>query len=89
MFCSSCKFQQHGFYSGNTRGVLTYREGKVIRLREWAEAEGESLEGAYFYSDSINDLPLLEQVAHPHVVNPDPLLREQAEAKGWPQLSWV
>ncbi|HBM06852.1 MAG TPA: HAD-IB family hydrolase, partial [Pseudomonas sp.] len=45
--------------------------------------------GAYFYSDSINDLPLLEQVAHPHVVNPDPLLREQAEAKGWPQLSWA
>ncbi len=80
--------EQHGFYSGNTRGVLTYREGKVTRLREWAEAQGESLEGASFYSDSINDLPLLEQVAHPFVVNPDPLLREQAEAKGWPQLAW-
>lgn len=80
--------EQHGFYSGNTLGVLTYREGKVRRLREWAEAVGESLDGAHFYSDSINDLPLLEQVAHPHVVNPDPLLREQAEVRGWPQLSW-
>ena len=80
--------EQHGFYSGNTRGVLTYREGKVTRLREWAEAAGESLDGAHFYSDSINDLPLLEQVAHPHVVNPDPLLREQAEARGWPVLAW-
>jgi HAD superfamily hydrolase (TIGR01490 family) len=80
--------EQHGFYSGNTRGVLTYREGKVARLREWADAAGESLDGAHFYSDSINDLPLLEQVAHPYVVNPDPLLREQAEARGWPQLTW-
>lgn len=80
--------EQHGFYSGNTRGVLTYREGKVARLQDWAEAQGESLDGAYFYSDSINDLPLLEQVAHPYVVNPDPLLREQAEARGWPQLTW-
>lgn len=80
--------EQHGFYSGNTEGVLTYREGKATRLREWAEAEEESLEGAYFYSDSINDLPLLEQVAHPYVVNPDPLLRERADAKNWPQLTW-
>lgn len=81
--------EQHGFYSGHTRGALSYREGKVVRLREWAEAEGESLEGAHFYSDSINDLPLLEQVTHPHAVNPDPLLQEHAEAKGWPRLKWA
>lgn len=80
--------EQHGFYSGNTQGVLSYREGKVTRLQEWAEAEGESLDGAHFYSDSINDLPLLEQVTHAHVVNPDPLLRQQAEARGWPLLAW-
>ncbi len=80
--------EQHGFYSGNTRGVLTYREGKVTRLREWAEAAGESLDGAHFYSDSINDLPLLEQVAHPQVVNPDPLLREQAGIRSWPIHQW-
>ncbi len=80
--------EQHGFYSGNTRGVLTYREGKVTRLREWAEAAGESSDGAHFYSDSINDLPLLEQVAHPHVVNPDPVLREQAGIRSWPIHQW-
>jgi HAD superfamily hydrolase (TIGR01490 family) len=81
--------EQHGFYSGQTCGVLSYREGKVVRLHEWAEPEGESLEGAHFYSDSINDLPLLEQVTHPHVVNPDPLLRAHAEAQGWPRLTWA
>lgn len=81
--------EQHGFYNGHTRGVLSYREGKVVRLREWAEAEGESLDGAHFYSDSINDLPLLEQVTHPYVVNPDPLLQAHAEAKGWPRLTWA
>jgi HAD superfamily hydrolase (TIGR01490 family) len=80
--------EQHGFYSGSTRDVLTYREGKVTRLQEWAAQHSESLDGAHFYSDSINDLPLLEQVAHPHVVNPDPLLCEQAETRGWPQLAW-
>ncbi|NKQ09444.1 HAD family hydrolase [Pseudomonas sp. SST3] len=81
--------EQYGFYNGRTLGVLSYREGKVTRLRQWATEHGESLEGVHFYSDSINDLPLLEQVAYPHVVNPDPLLREQAGAKGWPQLSWT
>ena len=42
------------------------------------------LEGAYFYSDSRNDLPLLLKVDHPQVVNPDPVLREHAEKAGWP-----
>ncbi|MGH8355659.1 MAG: HAD family hydrolase, partial [Pseudomonas sp.] len=64
---------QRGFYSGRTQGVLTYREGKVTRLRAWAESQGESLAGASFYSDSRNDLALLQLVAHPHAVNPDPV----------------
>ncbi|MDU9413979.1 HAD family hydrolase [Pseudomonas sp. zfem005] len=80
--------EQHGHYSGNTRGVLTYREGKVTRLHAWLEAEGESLDGAYFYSDSRNDLPLLKLVSNPRVVNPDPALREHAEQAGWPILDW-
>ncbi|MCZ3030545.1 HAD-IB family phosphatase, partial [Acinetobacter baumannii] len=57
----------HGVYSGKTVGVLTYREGKITRLLEWFKQEGESLEGAYFYSDSRNDLPLLLKVDHPQV----------------------
>jgi hypothetical protein len=62
--------QQHGGYSGRTLGVLTYREGKVSRLLEWLQQHNESLDGAYFYSDSRNDLPLLEKVSKPHAVNP-------------------
>lgn len=80
--------QQDDCYSGRTQGVLTYREGKVTRLLEWLERHGESLEGAYFYSDSRNDLPLLQLVSQPHVVNPDPVLRRHAEQAGWPVLSW-
>lgn len=79
----------HGVYSGRTVGVLTYREGKITRLLEWLKQEGETLEGAYFYSDSRNDLPLLLKVDHPNVVNPDPVLREHAEKAGWPIHHWV
>lgn len=79
---------QHGVYSGATRGVLTYREGKVTRLLDWLDAEGENLEGASFYSDSRNDLPLLLRVDNPHVVNPDPVLLEHAQKAGWPVHRW-
>ncbi|MFI8481309.1 HAD family hydrolase [Pseudomonas sp. NPDC078700] len=79
---------QHGCYSGNTQGVLTYREGKVIRLKQWLADNGESLAGAYFYSDSRNDLPLLKQVDNPRAVNPDPELKHYAEQAGWPILNW-
>jgi HAD superfamily hydrolase (TIGR01490 family) len=79
----------HGVFTGNTVGVLTYREGKIKRLREWLHEQGESLEGASFYSDSRNDLPLLLEVQYPHVVNPDPVLREHAEKAGWPIHHWA
>jgi HAD superfamily hydrolase (TIGR01490 family) len=80
--------EQQGTYSGCTRGVLTYREGKVTRLQAWLEEQDESLDGAYFYSDSRNDLPLLQRVGKPCAVNPDPVLRRHAEQAGWPILSW-
>jgi HAD superfamily hydrolase (TIGR01490 family) len=78
----------HGAYTGHTVGTLTYREGKITRLLEWLDTEEENLEGASFYSDSRNDLPLLLKVDYPHVVNPDPVLREQAEKAGWPIHDW-
>ena len=78
----------HGFYTGHTVGTLTYREGKITRLLEWLDEQEENLEGASFYSDSRNDLPLLLKVDHPHVVNPDPVLREHAEKAGWPIHHW-
>ena len=71
-----------------TVGTLTYREGKITRLLEWLDAEEENLEGASFYSDSRNDLPLLLKVDFPHVVNPDPVLLEHAEKAGWPIHIW-
>ena len=79
---------QHGHYSGRTQGVLTYRDGKVSRLRDWLREHGESLDGAWFYSDSRNDLPLLLEVDKPHAVNPDPTLLHHAQQAGWPILSW-
>ena len=80
--------EQHGSYSGNTTGTLTYRDGKVKRLQAWLAEQGESLDGAYFYSDSRNDLPLLSLVEQPRVVNPDATLKAHAEQAGWPILSW-
>ncbi len=78
-----------GCFSGRTEGVLTYREGKVIRLVQWLETKGETLDGASFYSDSRNDLPLLSKVSQPRAVNPDPVLLAHAEKAGWPVLTWA
>lgn len=79
---------KNGLYTGHTVGTLTYREGKISRLLEWLDEQEENLEGASFYSDSRNDLPLLLKVDHPHAVNPDPVLREHAEKAGWPIHHW-
>ena len=76
-----------GTVTGRSTGTRTYREGKVTRLREWLREENESLEGAWFYSDSHNDLPLLEVVDNPVAVDPDDTLRQTAQQRGWPVLS--
>lgn len=79
---------QHGYYSGRISGIPTAREGKIQRLAQWLEEQGEALAGAHFYSDSRNDLPLLCHVEHPHAVNPDAALRAHAERQGWEILHW-
>ncbi len=71
-------------YTGRYLGTPTYREGKVTALHQWLQKSGHSLEGSYFYSDSINDLALLQQVAHPVAVHPDAELGLIAEDRGWP-----
>jgi HAD superfamily hydrolase (TIGR01490 family) len=76
-----------GRYTGRSTDVPCFREGKVTRLNRWLDETGHSLEGSYFYSDSMNDLPLLEQVTHPIAVDPDPNLRAEAQKRGWPVIS--
>ncbi len=76
-----------GRYTGEVDGVPTFQEGKVTRLNEWLQREGETLEGSFFYSDSHNDLPLLEIVDHPVVVDGDDKLVGVAESKNWPIMS--
>jgi HAD superfamily hydrolase (TIGR01490 family) len=74
---------EDGKYTGEV-AFYCYGEGKVEAIRELAAREGYSLEHCYAYSDSITDLPMLEAVGHPTVVNPDRTLRKEAVARGWP-----
>lgn len=74
-------------YTGRMTDIPCLKEGKVTRLERWMAEHGETLEGSYFYSDSHNDLPLLEKVTHPFAVDPDDKLRAEAEKRGWPVIS--
>jgi phosphoserine phosphatase len=72
------------------QGTLNMREGKVVRLREWLAARALDLEAqdSVFYSDSINDLPLLMVVRQAVAVDPDPRLEREAQQRGWRVLRW-
>ena len=76
---------EDGKYTGEI-AFYCYGEGKVQAIRELAAREGYPLEHCYAYSDSITDLPMLEAVGHPSVVNPDRSLRREATERGWPLL---
>ncbi|QLL07142.1 HAD-IB family hydrolase [Mycobacterium vicinigordonae] len=78
---------EDGKYTGEI-AFYCYGEGKVQAIRELAAREGYPLEHCYAYSDSITDLPMLESVGHPSVVNPDRGLRREALERGWPMLSF-
>ncbi|WP_018915528.1 HAD family hydrolase [Vreelandella zhanjiangensis] len=78
---------ENGRYTGRVSGVPSYREGKITRLHEWLEDKDFTLDGAWFYSDSHNDLPLLEEVDHPVAVDPDATLRRVAEERQWRIMS--
>ena len=75
-----------GRFTGRVDGIPCFRDGKVKKLRQWLENRDESLDDAWFYSDSHNDLPLLELVSHPMAVDPDPTLETLAAERGWPIL---
>jgi HAD superfamily hydrolase (TIGR01490 family) len=78
-----------GRVTGAVRGVPSFREGKVARVQQWLAAQGlrlEDFERSLFYSDSTNDLTLLERVSHPVATNPSPALERIAAERGWPIL---
>ena len=76
-----------GAYTGEIAGVPCFQAGKVTRLEQWLTDNGETLADSWFYSDSHNDVPLLERVDHPIVVDADVTLTEIARERGWHQMS--
>ncbi len=80
----------HGEFTGRVAGVPSFREGKVLRMEQWLAERGwnwGSFAETWFYSDSLNDLPLLAKVRHPVAVDPDATLRAHAGKQGWPVIS--
>lgn len=78
-----------GLFTGEVEQPLCYGAGKVEHARRWAREHGVSVGDSVFYTDSISDLPMLEQVKEPRVINPDPLLLREARRRGWTIESWV
>ncbi|MFS2223408.1 HAD family hydrolase [Pantoea sp. B65] len=77
-------------YSGSTYGTMTYKEGKVTRLSDWKALQtDQTFKHTWAYSDSMNDLPMLEHADHAHVINPDELLHQEALNRGWEVCRWV
>ena len=88
----SLETDAEGNFTGRYTGTHSFKEGKITRLNQWLAARGESLADygkTYFYSDSRNDLPLLELASDPVAVNPDPVITEIAAQRGWPILNFM
>ncbi len=82
--------ERGGEFTGRVVGTPSFREGKVERLQAWLAQRGltwSDVGESWFYSDSLNDLPLLERVTHPVAVDPDDTLHAHALARGWPVIS--
>ncbi|MDD5328559.1 MAG: HAD-IB family hydrolase [Sulfuricella sp.] len=82
--------QNGGEFTGLVAGTPCFREGKIARLDDWLAGRGlswGSVRESWFYSDSLNDLPLLARVSRPVAVDPDPTLKAHAEKSGWPVIS--
>ena len=77
-----------GRFTGKVSGIPCFQSGKIDNLMPWLEKNNENLIGSYFYSDSHNDLPLLELVDNPVVINGDPILMAAANENGWTNLDW-
>ena len=78
-----------GHFTGKVEGEPCFQKGKISHLNKWLKQTGESMKGASFYSDSHNDLPMLELVDNPIVVHGDDKLQAIAKQRGWPSLDWT
>lgn len=78
---------KEGRYTGRFDGIPCFQQGKVELLKAWLESSNETLAKSWFYSDSHNDLPLLNEVENPVAVDPDETLKAYAEQAGWPIIS--
>lgn len=76
-----------GKFTGEIEGTPCFQGGKVERLEAWLKNHDTNLDGSWFYSDSHNDIPLLERVDHPVVVDADVPLTQLAAERGWPSIS--
>ncbi len=82
--------ERDGEFTGKVTGTPSFREGKIKRLEDWLNKHNLtwlSFLQSWFYSDSLNDLPLLNKVTHPVAVDPDDTLKKHAESNGWPVIS--
>jgi HAD superfamily hydrolase (TIGR01490 family) len=89
LVATSIEVGPDGQYTGRPQGTPSFREGKIIRTTEWLASLGRVLTGferSWFYSDSRNDLPLLERVTDPVAINPDAVLHATAIDRGWPVI---
>ncbi|MES2958542.1 MAG: HAD-IB family hydrolase [Pseudomonadota bacterium] len=88
LIATECEVDGAGNFTGRTEGTLNMREGKIERLHDWLRSRSIDWRDceATFYSDSINDLPLLAAVQHPVATNADPKLAAEAMQRGWPGL---
>lgn len=88
VLCNRFEIDADGLHTGRSVGTLCFGAGKLPHAEAYARARGVSLEACFFYTDSYSDLPVLERVGHPVVVNPDPRLRAEAERRSWPIEWW-
>jgi len=88
VLCNRFEVDDAGAHTGRPVGRLCFGAGKLGYAEAYAEQRGVSLADCWFYTDSHSDLPVLERIGHPVVVNPDPRLRREAERRGWPVEWW-
>ncbi len=87
-FCNRFEVDGDGALTGRSQGGLCYGPGKLEYAQAFAQSRGRSLDECVFYTDSISDLPVLERVGRPVVVNPDGRLRREAVRRKWEVVDW-